>query len=143
MTVAIKHRFSGEVICTGETVLDAVRSNLANLYGADLRGADLRGANLRGANLRDADLRGIMVAWNSHDLLAELLKRSAGDDLAKLKVAGLVLICRETCWREFLSMEDPLAGWALGVLSEWVKDGDEAPEAVRAAKRSEPASEAG
>jgi len=88
---------------------------------ADLSGASLRGANLRGAR----------IAWQSHDLIAELLKRSAGDDIAKLKVAGLVLVCREKCWSDFLKLRDPLAGWALGVLREWVQDGDDAPDELR------------
>jgi hypothetical protein len=105
----------------------------ANLSGADLYVADLRGADLRGANLYGADLSGAKIAWQSHDLLAEILKCAAGDDIAKLKVAGLILIQREWCWREFLAMRDrePLAGWALDVLAEWVQDGDEAPNVLR------------
>jgi hypothetical protein len=166
--VEVKNRFTGQVICTGETVAAAVvkslanlsganlsradlreadlsRANLsgadlrvANLSGADLSGADLREANLRVADLREADLSGAnlsgaKIAWQSHDLLAEILKRAAGDDIAKLKVAGLILIQREWCWREFLAMRDrePLAGWALDVLAEWVQDGDEAPNVLR------------
>jgi len=105
----------------------------ANLYGANLRGANLYGANLRGANLyganlRGADLYGIKMAWQSHDLISEILQRSAGDDIAKLKVAGFVIICRAKCWNDFLSIRDPLAGWALDVLREWIVEGDNHPE---------------
>jgi uncharacterized protein YjbI with pentapeptide repeats len=190
--IEIKNRSTGEVICSGETLLQAVQANLsnlrgANLHGADLHGADLRGANLcvadlrgadlhganlrganlcvanlcwadlrgadlrgadlrgadlrgedlhganlRGANLRGADLRGAnlngcKVAWQSHDLLAEILMRAAGDDIAKLKVAGMILLCREKCWKDLLAIRDPLTGWAIGVLREWVQEGDGAP----------------
>jgi hypothetical protein len=179
--IEIKNRWTGAIICTGETLKKAVLANLADLRGADLnvadlrgadlrgadlnvadlrgadlRGADLRGADLRGANLRradllgadlngadlrgadllgadlnGADLRGAEIAWQSHDLIAEILKRSSGDDTAKLKVAGFILICREKCWSEFLDIRDPLAGWAIGVLADWVQDGDGAPDCVR------------
>ena len=65
--IAIKHRFSGAVLCKfdvatfREAVLAAVKSgaNLcgASLSGASLRGADLYVASLSGANLRGANLR--------------------------------------------------------------------------------------
>jgi len=144
--IEIKKRWTGETICSGET-LEAVKSfpdlrwadlrlydlRLYDLRGADLRGADLRlsdlrGVDLRGADLHGADLHGAKLAWQSHDLLAEILKRAAGDDIAKLKVAGVILLCREKCWRELLAIRDPLTGWAIGVLREWVQDGDDAPK---------------
>ena len=126
--IEIKHRFTGEVIATGETIAKAVADNLADLRGADLGGAYLSGAYLRGADLRDAKL-----AWRSHDLLAEILRRAAGDDIGKLKVAGLVLIQRDWCWREMLKHadRDPLGGWALDELRQWVQDGDEVPEVLQ------------
>ena len=145
--VEIRNRYTGEVICTGETITTAVTANLkhlndANLRGANLRGADLRGADLQGADLRGADLQGanltkIKLAYKSHDLLAEILRRSAGDDIAKLKVAGLILISRGKCWREFLAMAEcePLADWALDELAKWVQPDDGAPEILR--KRAE------
>ena len=105
----------------------------ADLGDADLGGADLRGANLRGANLSGANLRGAKLAFQSHDLLAEILRRAAGDDIAKLKAAGLILISRDKCWREFLVMaaHEPLADWALDELARWVQPGDGAPEVLR------------
>jgi hypothetical protein len=59
----IKHRYTGAVLATGETVRQAAQAHRAdlsgaNLSGADLRYADLSGANLSGADLRDADLSG-------------------------------------------------------------------------------------
>ena len=109
----------------------------ANLRCADLRGADLRGAdlndanlryaNLRGANLRDANLRGAKLAFHSHDLIAELLLKEASNDVGKLKIAGLILVCRNRCWDWFLSLDDPQTKWAIGVLSRYIVDGDDHP----------------
>ena len=61
--IAIKHRFTGVVLCEfdvqtmREAVIKAVKSG-ASLSGADLSGADLSGANLYGASLSGASLRG-------------------------------------------------------------------------------------
>jgi len=110
----------------------------ADLIGADLSGADLIGADLRGACLSDADgSRKTRLAWQSRDLLSEILRRAAGDDLAKMKVAGLILIQRHWCWSDFLKLDDPLSGWAMGVLAEWVQDDDGAPEELRRIAESE------
>ena len=213
--VEIKHRVTGAVLCTGETIRAAVEANLkklrdadlgdanlrdanlgganlrdaylrdaylrgvhlgcadlrdadlgcaylrgANLHGANLRGANLHGADLRGAYLRgadlgdvhlrdadlgDADLRGVhlhgangesraKLAWQSHDLIAEILRRAAGDDVAKLKVAGYILMCRDKCWGDFLKLRDPLLGWALDVLRPWANGDESAPEILRREK---------
>jgi uncharacterized protein YjbI with pentapeptide repeats len=103
----------------------------AYLSGASLHGADLRGANLRGANLRGADLGGAKMPWQSHDILAEVLRRAAGDDVPKLKIAGLILVRTDWCWKDFLGLDDPLRDWALESLAEYVQDGGEAPEVLR------------
>ena len=133
--------------------LDGADLRGANLRGADLRGADLRGANLRGANLDGAnlfganlyganldgadlygaDLRGAKINWQSHDLVAEILQRAAGNDIAKRKIAGLILISRNWCWKDFFAVDDPLREWALSELRKWARNGDNAPEALRAA----------
>ena len=178
--VQVKNRFTGEVICSGETIAKAVESyadlryanlgyanlryanlssaklssadlssadlsfanlSYANLSYADLRFANLgyanlRYANLSSANLSYADLRSAKISWSSHDLISEILKRSAGDDIAKLKVAGLILVCREKCWSEFLSICDPLSEWAIDVLRGWIVDGDDHPKCLDAGDES-------
>ena len=59
--IAIKNRFTGDIIFQStkttykEAVEEAIKSE-ANLSGADLSGANLSGANLSGANLSGADL---------------------------------------------------------------------------------------
>jgi len=98
----------------------------ANLSGANLRGADLRGAYLRGANLSD-----VTMNWGSHDLIAEVLRRAAGDHIGKLQVAGLILVSRDKCWDDFLSMRVAHKKWALSELRKWVKDGDGAPSVLK------------
>jgi hypothetical protein len=55
----IKNRFTGEIICSGDTDIKSLtEANKIYLRGADLRGANLRGANLHGADLYGADLYG-------------------------------------------------------------------------------------
>jgi uncharacterized protein YjbI with pentapeptide repeats len=118
----------GQPIATVEAVdqRDAIQKLVAD--GTDLRGADLGGANLDGANLD-----GATINWNSHDLIAELLRRAAGDDVEKRKVAGLILVSRDWCWGDFLLLrKEPLFFWALDVLSAAVRDGDNAPDILRA-----------
>jgi uncharacterized protein YjbI with pentapeptide repeats len=128
----------GQPIATVEAVdqRDAIQKLVADgtdLRGADLGGANLDGANLDGANLDGANLDGATINWNSHDLIAELLRRAAGDDVEKRKVAGLILVSRDWCWGDFLLLrKEPLFFWALDVLSAAVRDGDNAPDILRA-----------
>ena len=100
----------------------------AYLTGADLRGADLRGAYLGGANLYGTDLTGASLNWNSHDLIAELLRQAAGESWQRRALAGLILVSRDWCWKDFLALEHPEQEWALGVLRQYVTDGDGAPD---------------
>ena len=116
----------------------------ANLTGADLTGADLTAANLTaanltetnlaGANLAGAHLAGIVVAWQSHALLADILRRAAGDNVPRRMLAGLIAISTDWCWGEFLNLDiDPaLREWAIAELRQWVRDSDAAPDALRA-----------
>ena len=124
---------------------DLLGANLheADLHGADLRGADLREADLHGADLHEADLRGAdlhgadlekgktKIDWESHNLVAEILRRAAGDDIEKLKIAGLVLLCRDWCWNQFSKIDDPLKQWAFDVLHPWVIGGENAPDVLK------------
>jgi hypothetical protein len=150
-------RFDNHTIykCEAESLLKAVESAVkscadlrgaylsgAYLGGADLSGADLRGAylsgaylgcaDLRGAYLGCADLRGAYLNWQSHDMIAELLRRAAGDDIEKRKVTGLILVSRDWCWNNFVALSsDPLWQWAIDTLATYVIDGDNAPEILR------------
>jgi hypothetical protein len=117
---------------------DLSRANLrgADLYGANLRGAYLSGAylgraNLRGAYLYGADLKNITVSWTSHDLLAEILRRAAGDSVERLMVAGLLLMHRGWCWEQFLALDHSEKEWAMDELAKWVKDDDGAPAVLK------------
>ncbi len=59
--VDVVQRFTNELICSGETVRDAVASAVADrisLAGAHLEGADLSDLDLRGVNFCEADLCG-------------------------------------------------------------------------------------
>ena len=103
----------------------------ANLSEADLRRADLSEADLRGADFREADLREADLNWNSHDLLAEVLRQAAGDDVSKRKMAGLVLVSRDWCWDRFLALADEPLNWAIDTLAAYVRLGDNAPDVLK------------
>ena len=135
----IKTYFDGRVLyeCEAESLLLALQEAVkdrVNLEGARLEGARLEGAQLEGAWLQGARLQGAKIDWNSHWLLGELLHRAARDDIAKRKIAGLVTISTDWCWEKFLAINEPLRGWALGVLNGYVTDGDNAPEVVTDAR---------
>ena len=106
----------------------------AFLHGAFLSGADLGGAFLSGAFLHGADLTGAVVSWQSHDMIAEILRRAAADNPARRMLAGLILISRDWCWDEFLALDidSELRRWALDELRQWVRPGDNAPEILKA-----------
>jgi len=84
-----------------------------NLQGADLRRADLsyvnlQGTNLVGANLYDAILREVKLNWQSHDLIAEILRQNAGDSPDRRMLAGWVLMSRDKCWDYWRGVEHPV-----------------------------------
>ena len=124
------------------------RANLsrANLSDADLSAANLSRANLYAANLYAADLSRAELNWNSHNLIAEILFRAAESDLLKQSFALLIRQHVDWCWNVWLADTAPRSieqaqwdalvvanrAWALSELAKWVKDGDNAPAAVRA-----------
>ena len=117
--IEIRHRWSNEIIkiVAGETLARA------NLAGANLAGANLDGANLDGAKLN----------WQSHGLVAELLKRAADQDVRHRMVAGLIAVSLDWCWDEFLTLRHDYPAeleWALGVLAAHVVEGDNAPAII-------------
>jgi len=131
-TIEIKSRWGGAVLASKDlpTLRDALEAAVRD--GAYLGGAYLGGADLRGAYLGGAYLRDLVINWNSHDLIAEILRRAAGEDVAKRKIAGLILVSRDWCWDNFLELRrDPLFGWALDALAACVRDEDNAPDVLR------------
>ena len=101
----------------------------ASLSGADLGGANLNRAHLRGADLRGAHLSGASINWQSHDLIAEILRRAAADNVSRRMLSGLILISHDWCWDMFLALDiaPAVRDWALDELRKWVKEGDNAP----------------
>jgi hypothetical protein len=109
----IKNWLTGDVICEGPTAKEAVE--LAVKSGISLNHAILDGASL---------------SWTSHDLIAEVLRRAAGDDVAKRMIAGLILVSRDWCWEQFMAVETVENTWANHELARWIKDGDEHPRCL-------------
>jgi len=90
-------------------------------------------ADLHGADLSVADLRGAKINWQSHDTLAEILRRAAGDDMHRRMVAGCILVSRDWCWVKFLALPiaPELRAWALDTLRPFVAvEGAEPPAAL-------------
>jgi uncharacterized protein YjbI with pentapeptide repeats len=102
-----------------------------SMVGACLDRACLAGASLNRASLCDVSLDHARINWQSHDLIAELILRDAENDVAKRKVAGLILASRGWCWNQFLAIDDPLREWAIDVLKRYTTDGDDAPKVLR------------
>ena len=113
--------------CLSGAYLSGADLSGAYLSGADLSGAYLSGADLRGAYLRDADLSGVIVAWDSHDLIFELLLRWAGVDVERRMLAGLVIASRDWCWERFMGIEHPLKLEAVKYLKGLETEGNKMP----------------
>ena len=91
--IAIKNRFTGDIIFQStkttykEAVEEAIKSE-ANLSGADLSGANLSEAYLSGANLSKADLSGANLS-GANLSKANLSKANlSGADLSKANLSG-------------------------------------------------------
>ena len=107
----------------------------ANLSRANLSWANLSGANLSWVDLFGANLSGANLSWQSHDLLAEILRREAGDDIKRRSFAGLILVSRDWCWATWIKLEVTAdVRWAASVLAKWIKPEDTG-EHIEAIKR--------
>jgi len=107
----------------------------ANLRYAYLRYADLGYADLRNADLCNADLRNVkldntVINWQSHDLLAEILRQNAGDFVDRRMLAGLILVSRDWCWDKFITLEISKKSqlWAFKTLAKYITENDNHPE---------------
>jgi len=116
-----------------------IRNRFSNEILMSLPVSSLVGANLRGADLYGADLRGAKINWQSHAVIAEILRQAAGEDYEKRMAAGLILVSPDWCWDRFLKIELPQKEWALETLTSYVTDGDEAPSVLLARVKKEAA----
>ncbi len=124
--------YSDPTSSTKEQAIAAAIAAGKPLANADLSGADLRGHNWRYCDLAGAKLDGCTIDWQSHALLAEILRQAAAKDVGHLKFAGLVAMSLTWCWPTFLTLckDDPDLAWALDVFRKWVRPGDGAPEVI-------------
>lgn len=116
--------------CLEGANLRGARLEGARLEGADLEDACLEGADLEGANLYRARLEGTRLNWTSHDLIAEILRQAAGKDSEKRSMAGLVLVSRDWCWKDFArNVNSKMKRWCAEVLTPFVDK--ETPEDIK------------
>ncbi|HLX55325.1 MAG TPA: pentapeptide repeat-containing protein [Aquella sp.] len=102
----------------------------ADLNYANLRNADLRNADLRNADLHNAKLDNTVINWQSHDLLAEILRQNAVND-NDFALSGYILQRRDLCWEGFVqstpcTVKDRLR--AFKTLAKYITENDNHPE---------------
>jgi hypothetical protein len=116
----------------------------ADLREADLREADLSRADLRGTNLLGADLRGTILTgarlgdavydWRWSAIPAELLRQQNGASAEGSRLVVVMAFHDDQSpwnWLKLLSGHDCGADWALGILADSIRDGDNAPDLLR------------
>ncbi len=106
----------------------------AELSRADLRGANLVGADLRGAVLNGARLGGALCDWRWSGIPAELLRQRQGESAGDSRLVVALAFHDDRApwsWLKLLAGRGTVTDWALGVLADWVRDGDNAPEMLR------------
>ena len=84
----------------------------------------MRDANLEGAILWGANLEGANINWTQHEIVAEILRQAAGNDVEKLQLAGLILICKDKCWEDFMQIEQVMKfkDWCLEVFKPFFEE---------------------
>lgn len=121
----------------------------SNLFGVNFSGSVLSKVNMSGAilsfadfffcDLRSVNFTGARISWNSHDIIAEILRRESNNDHEKLKVAGYILVNRDKCWTEyganynsyFLLDDRVLMDWAIKTLKNYITvEDDSVPDLV-------------
>jgi hypothetical protein len=113
--------------------LSAADLREAAFNGVDLEGAVLRAANLAGASIvqsnctdaafdsailehlntvgstfRDASFVGASRFFQSREIVAEILRRNAGDDVERLRSIGAILLDRSRCYAQWRAAVDAL-----------------------------------
>jgi len=88
----------------------------ADFTGANLTGATFKDVMFAGATFTDATLEDIDHNWTSSSLIAELLRRAAGDDSARLAFADMVDKEYQDLW-DIIDSEGETRDWAVEVLT--------------------------
>lgn len=105
--------------------LRSVILSLAVARDANMSRVDLGLAVVRCVDFSTANLDGVRPAWTSHCLLAELLRRAAGDVETRHDFANLVDHNRTWCWPQFLMCGHPALEWALETLTDFYQPSED------------------
>lgn len=71
--------------------------------------------------------------WASHDLLSYILRCAAGPSVERRMIAGLILVSRDWCLKEFLAIDHPERTWALRELARWETERSPMPSPLKKA----------
>lgn len=92
------------------------------LRGANLDGVSLERTVFKDTDLSDATLQGARLNWQSHDLIAHILRSDPGcQGIQREVMVAVIAGMRDLCWKEFANLQFSASDreWALGVLSKW------------------------
>ena len=117
---------------TAKEIVIAYGERIRNFTATDLRGAHLVDAHLVDAKLVDANLVGATVNWQSRELIIEILRQHATFNWQFMAI-GFICIRPELCWSGFdAALPRDMRDWVYGILAQYVKDGDSAPDLLAA-----------
>lgn len=136
MRANLSHADLSACTCT-KSEFNAANLTNANLSSTTFLCCDFYRADLRGANasyffgdhldLRGTHWEGARIPWNNRQVLAEILRNHAEEDVDQLQVAGLVLLSRQ-CWDFFLNLNThPQFEWAIQTLLSYRQPNDGFP----------------
>src|SRR5579863_6278413 len=81
------------------------------------------------ANFYNANLYNVIINWNSHDLLAEILRQNAVNDKQRM-LAGFSIMSRNLCWKELFSTKAAILSekkWVIEVFKKYETEGNRIP----------------
>jgi uncharacterized protein YjbI with pentapeptide repeats len=108
-------------------VVVATNMNFCNLNRAKFYDADLRCSSFYGASVIGASLYSSRINWQSHVLIAEILRQHAGESAPRRSLAGLIAVSTDWCHDIWADLEHSEREWAIETLKTYVQEGDRLP----------------
>lgn len=96
------------------TILDYTDFTCANLTSCEFSNVDLTYTRFDTAYMYNCKFDNVIINWYSRELISEVLRKKAGDDIDKLQYSGLFLTMPPAM--DIWKLELPQRKWALEVL---------------------------